>query len=286
MRSVFGMRFSAAIAVAAGFATLFAEPAFADRDSVKNAKSWSYQLTGDMASTRKSNADVAVVDPDHAGNAERYKAKSSGGKRSVLAYISVGEAEEGRSYMKGSKQSWNTGRTQGWSGNYAAKYWDEDWKRIVKSRVRDALAKGYDGVYLDRVDTYENTKAPGGSREQMVKLVKEVAAEARSKKSNAAVVVQNAEELLTDKSYVSAIDGIAKEDLYHGINHRGERNSQSNVNASKSYLKSAKSQGKAVFVVEYLNGDTAGKVADEARRDGFVPNTRAPRNLSRTQSDD
>lgn len=260
-------------------------PASADRDSVRNAKSWSYQLTGDMASTKRSNADVAVVDPDHAGSAERYKTKASGGKRPVLAYISVGEAEEGRSYMKGSKQSWNTGRTQGWSGNYAAKYWDEDWKRIVKSRVRDALAKGYDGVYLDRVDTYESTNAPGGSREQMVKLVKEVAAEARSKKGNAAVVVQNAEELLADKGYVAAIDGIAKEDLYHGINHRGERNSASNVNSSKSYLKSAKSQGKAVFVVEYLNGDTADKVAGEARRDGFVPNTRAPRNLNKTAED-
>ena len=266
-------------------AIAFAGPAWADRETVKNAKSWSYQLTGDMASTKRSNADVAVVDPDHAGSAEKYKSKAKGGKRAVLAYISVGEAEEGRSYMKGSKQSWNTGRTQGWSGNYAAKYWDEDWKRIVKSRVRDALAKGYDGVYLDRVDTYENTKAPGGSREQMVKFVKEVAAEARSRKSNAAVVVQNAEELLTDKSYVAAIDGIAKEDLYHGINHRGERNSQSNVNSSKSYLKSAKSQGKAVFVVEYLNGDTADKVAGEARRDGFVPNTHAPRNLNKTAED-
>ncbi|MEQ1614365.1 MAG: endo alpha-1,4 polygalactosaminidase [Hyphomicrobiaceae bacterium] len=265
---------------------LAATPALADREAVKNAKSWSYQLTGDMASTKRSNADVAVVDPDHAGDANRFKSKANGGKRQVLAYISVGEAEEGRKYMKGSKQSWNTGRTQGWSGNYAAKYWDEEWKQIVKGRVREALAKGYDGVYLDRVDTYENVKAPGGSREQMVKLVKEVAAEARAKKGNAAVVVQNAEELLNDKGYVAAIDGIAKEDLYHGINHRGERNSQSNVSASKSYLKKAKSDGKAVFVVEYLNGGTADKVADEARRDGFVPNTHAPRNLSRTREDD
>lgn len=260
---------------------LLASPAHADRDQVKRAKSWSYQLTGDMSSTKRSNADVAVVDPDHAGNASHYKKKSDGGVRPVLAYISIGEAEEGRRYMKGSNQSWNTGRTQGWSGNYATRYWDEDWKRIVKARVREALDKGYDGVYLDRVDTYENVKAPGGSREQMVKLVNEVATEARSKNQNAAVIVQNAEELLTDKRYLQAIDGVAKEDLYHGINHRGERNSQSNVSASKKYLNVAKSEGKAVFVVEYLDGSTAGKVADEARRDGFVPNTRAPRNLQK-----
>jgi cysteinyl-tRNA synthetase len=256
-------------------------PAHADRDQVRQAKSWSYQLTGDMSSTRRSNADLAVVDPDHAGDASRYKMKPNGGSRPVLAYISIGEAEKGRSYMKGGKQHWNTGRTQGWSGNYAVKYWDEDWKRIVKSRIRAAMAKGYDGVYLDRVDTYENVKAPGGSRAEMVRFVKEVASEARSAKRNAAVIVQNAEELLNDRGYVAAIDGIAKEDLYHGIRHRGERNSSADVAASKRYLGSAKQAGKAVLVVEYLGGATAEKVADEARRDGFVPNTRAPRGLNR-----
>jgi cysteinyl-tRNA synthetase len=270
--------------VALGLATAFAAtPALADRDTVRKAQSWSYQLQGDLSSTKRSNADVAVVDPDHAGSADKLKTKANGGKRAVLAYISIGEAEEGRSYMKGSKQQWNTGKTQGWSGNYAVKYWDEDWKRIVKQRVREAMAKGYDGVYLDRVDTYERVKAPGGSRQEMVKLVKEVAAEARSKRGNAAVMVQNAEELLNDKGYVSAIDGVAKEDLYHGIGHDGRRNSRGDVESSKKLLKNAKSQGKAVYVVEYLGGDTAGKVAGEARRDGFVPNTRAPRALNKAQ---
>jgi hypothetical protein len=36
---------------------------------------------------------------------------------------------------------------------------------------------------------------------------------------------------------------------------------------------------KAVFVVEYLSNSTAEKAAGEARRDGFIPNTRAHRNL-------
>lgn len=275
-------RTGASVVLGLGLALVATTPAAADRDAVKQAKSWSYQLTGDMSSTLRSNAELAVVDPDHAGNASKYKSRADGGKRPVLAYISIGEAEEGRKYMQGSTQSWNTGRTQGWSGNYAAKYWDENWKRIVTARVREAMDKGYDGVYLDRVDTYQSIKAPGSSREQMVKLVREVAAAARSKNSNAAVLVQNAEELLQDKGYVEVIDGIAKEDLYHGIKHRGERNSQSDVNASKSYLNAAKAQGKAVFVVEYLDGGVASKVADEARRDGFVPNTRATRNLSKS----
>lgn len=273
--------------LAAGLAALgTTSSAYADRSSVRSAKSWSYQLTGDLGSTKRSNSDVAVVDPDHAGSPSKLKRKGSGGKRAVLAYISIGEVEEGRAYMKKGSGKWNTGRTQGWKGNYAAKYWDEDWKRIVKSRVRKAIAQGYDGVYLDRVDTYENVKAPGGSRKEMIKFVKEVAAAARSERVNSAVMVQNAEELLTDKSYVNAIDGVAKEDLYYGIKHDGRRNSKSDVAWSKSLLNNAKKQGKAVYVVEYLNGSPANQAKSEGDSDGYVSNTRARRGLERVADGD
>jgi cysteinyl-tRNA synthetase, unknown class len=273
----------------AGWALLIcclATPAVAGRETLKEARSWSYQLQGDMASTARSNADVAVVDPDHTGNPKRLKTKANGETRDVLAYISIGEVEEGRAYMKakGSKR-WNTGQTQGWEGNYAARYWDEDWKAIVKQRVSKAIDAGYDGVYLDRVDTYERVKAPKGSRAEMIKFVKEVADEARGKRGNAAVVVQNAEELLSDKSYVNAIDGVAKESLYYGVKGKGVRNSDADVSASRKMLKQAKDNGKAVLVVEYLSGDASSDAKSSARRDGFVGNTRASRQLESAQND-
>lgn len=266
-----------------------ASPVLADRASIKDAKSWSYQLQGDMRSTAKSDADVAVVDPDHTGDPRKLKTKRNGEKRDVLAYISIGEVEEGRAYMKkGGKKSWNTGKTQGWEGNYAAKYWDEDWKGIVKQRVGKAIAAGYDGIYLDRVDTYENVKAPKGSRKEMINFVKEVAAEARAKRGNAAVVVQNAEELLSDKGYVDAIDGVAKESLYYGVKGKGRRNDAQDIDASRKLLRNAKKEGKAVYVVEYLKGDgsSSSKAKAEAERDGFVGNTKASRQLETAQDDD
>ena len=270
-------------------ACLTASPVLADRDSIREAKSWSYQLQGDMRSTGKSDADVAVVDPDHTGNPSKLKTKPNGEKRDVLAYISIGEVEEGRDYMKKhGKKSWNTGKTQGWEGNYAAKYWDEDWKGIVKERVGKAIEAGYDGVYLDRVDTYQNLKAPNGSRHEMIGFVKEVAEEARSKRGNAAVVVQNAEELLSDKGYVASIDGVAKESLYYGVKGKGRRNDDSEIATSRNYLRKAKDEGKAVYVVEYLKGEAraASKAKAEAERDGFVGNTHASRNLETAQDND
>ncbi|MEQ1716845.1 MAG: endo alpha-1,4 polygalactosaminidase [Hyphomicrobium sp.] len=261
------------LAAAAGLLALQAGPAAADRTSVRNAKSWSIQLQGDHRSIAKRNSDVAVVDPDEVRNPGSLKKKASGGKRAVLAYISIGEAEEGRGYMKKKGKRWLTKESQGWQGNYKVRFWDEEWKGIVKSRVRAAIAAGYDGVYLDRVDTYESMKAPGGSRTAMIKFVKEISEEARGTRSNAAVAVQNAEELLSDNGYIDTIDAIGKEDLYHGIHHDGRRNNAGAIKSSVANLKKAKNKGKGVYVVEYLDGERAQKVKSEARRDGFVAST-------------
>jgi cysteinyl-tRNA synthetase, unknown class len=266
---------AATIATWAGLAG----PAAADRDLVRNGKSWSIQLQGDARSIQKRNSDVAVVDPDEVRNPAKLKKKASGGKRAVLAYISVGEAEEGRAYMKKKGKTWLTKDGQGWSGNYKVRYWDKEWKSIVKQRVRAAIDAGYDGVYLDRIDTYEGMKAPGGSRKEMVKFVKEITAEARSRKKNSAVAVQNAEELLTDNDYVDTIDAIGKEDLYHGINHDGRRNNSGAIKASVDLLKKAKARGKGVYVVEYLQGENARQAKNQARKNGFVAST-GRRNLS------
>lgn len=272
MRNKLSLHAAAAAAIAA-LMTLSA-PAFADRDQVRNGKSWSIQLQGDARKLKQRDTDVAVVDPDEVRNPNGIKTKKSGGKRAVLAYISVGESEDYRKDVKHARnKSWTTNNSTGWKGNKTVKYWDPEWQRIVKKRVRAAIDAGYDGVYLDRIDAYEQVKAPKGSRAEMVKFVKEIAAEARSRKKNAAVAVQNAEELLTDGSYVDAIDAVGKEDLYHGVKHDGRRNAKDGVKWSKNLLNKAKAKGKGVYVVEYVGGGTAKKVKDEARRDGFVAST-------------
>lgn len=255
-------------------AAALASPAAADRDRVASGKSWTLQLDGDTRSIRKRNADVAVVDPDEVRNPSTLKTKASGERRAVLAYISVGEAETYRSYMKKGTKRWLTDREQGWAGNKVVKYWDPEWKKIVKSRVRAAMDAGYDGVYLDRIDSYESIKAPNGSsRSEMVKLVKEVAGEARSRKHNAAVAVQNAEELLDDRGYLATIDAVGKEDLYHGMRHDGRRNSKESVRWSEKLLNKAKASGKGVYVLEYVEGKAAKSVRSEAKRAGFALST-------------
>ena len=273
-----------AAAALAGLAALSSStPAAASQSIIRSAQSWTYQLQGNLGNAASSNADVVVIDSDTAGSASRFKTKPNGGRRAVIAYLSVGEAEAWRGYWKSccasGSPSWLTSRTQGWAKNYVVKFWEPGWKAIVFARVASAMAKGYDGLYLDRIDTYESVKAPGGSRPEMIQFVREIVSRARSVKGDAAIIVQNAEELLTSDSYVAVIDAIAKEDLFHGVNHDGRRNPASMIAGSLGPLQRAKSRGKAIFVIEYLSGSSAGSVAAEIRRQGFVPNF-AGRSLS------
>jgi cysteinyl-tRNA synthetase, unknown class len=265
-------RFCLGGALLAGATVAASAAADAGQSMVRSAQTWSYQLTGNLGNIAGSYADVVVVDADAGGNASRFNKKPGGGRRAALAYLSVGEAEKWRGYWKsccsGSQPSWLTYNTQGWAGNYVVKFWEPGWKAIVAQRVREIFAKGYDGLYLDRIDTWERT----GSKAQMIQFIREIASQARGLKGDAAIMVQNGEELLDNGSYVSTIDAIAKEDLFHGVNHDGKRNPASMVSGSLQLLNRAKSQGKKIFVVEYLSGGSASSVAAEIRKQGFVPN--------------
>lgn len=270
---------------ACGALLMGASPAHAGRSELRAAKSWAYQLQGNTGALAGSNADVVVVDLDQAGGlVERLKRKPGGGRRQVIGYLSIGEAETYRSYWKrccaNGSPSWLTNKTQGWAGNYVVRYWDPAWKAIVRQRLDAMIAAGFDGVYLDRADTWERMRGDNAhARAAMIALIKELSAAARARKSDFAIMVQNAEELLSDRSYAAAIDAIAKEDLFHGIHHDGRRNAAADISSSVRDLKRAQASGKAIFVVEYLKGESTGRVRAEIQAQGFIPFF-GPRNLA------
>ena len=91
------------------------------------------------------------------------KTKDNGGSRLVIAYMSIGEAEDYRYYWD---PEWNTSPPEwleeenpNWQGNYKVRYWYSEWQSIIfgnetsySKRIIDA---GFDGVYLDIIDAFE-----------------------------------------------------------------------------------------------------------------------------------
>lgn len=279
------------------------DAAAARQTLISRAGSWGYQLSGlEPAIAGRSPYDLLVLDATTGHTAERpfradeiaaLKHKSDGTRRLVVSYLSIGEAEDYRAdyftaeYLTEDAPDWLLGENPQWKGNRLIRFCEEGWQRTilgddtgrnVYNSVEPApltrlIELGLDGVYLDRVDVYQEVaRACPDAAKRMVRFVRRLAEQARSLKPDFIVILQNAEELLADDDMMSAIDAVAKEDLFYGVNHDQHANSRDEVQASLALLRRAKAAGRPVFVVDYLR-DRA-KIADARRRieaEGFVP---------------
>jgi cysteinyl-tRNA synthetase len=116
-----------------------------------------------------TNYDALIIDLYFDENAltssdiTALSTKQNGGSRLVIAYMSIGEAEDYRSYWQ---QGWKVGspsfikkENPNWKGNYKVMYWDPEWQTIIYgndgSYVKKILDAGFDGVYLDIIDAFE-----------------------------------------------------------------------------------------------------------------------------------
>jgi len=91
---------------------------------------------------------------------EKLKKKPQGGKRLVIGYFSIGEAEDYREYWKDAWDkkwpAWISYENENWEGNYIVKYWSKEWGGIVGKMLSKFIDTGFDGVFLDTIDTYES----------------------------------------------------------------------------------------------------------------------------------
>ncbi len=117
-----------------------------------------------------TNYDLLIMDlffEDAAFTKEevmQLRKKANGGKRLVVCYMSIGEAEDYRYYWqnswnkKNNKPKWLGEENPNWKGNYTIKYWYPEWKNIIYGRENAYLDKiisaDFDGVYLDIIDGF------------------------------------------------------------------------------------------------------------------------------------
>jgi cysteinyl-tRNA synthetase, unknown class len=299
-----GLAVGAATAVAQTrpAAPIPATPLSAKPDSVAAntaIRSWGYQLQGPNPDVLASVPyDAIVIDYSRDGRDEtalttadvaRLKVKPDGKPRVVLAYMSIGEAESYRFYWKRrwsdfwlipnviTAPAWRGNLNGDWGGNYAVRYWEPEWQAIIigDGGYLDRLVKaGFDGVWLDKVDSSLEDVAAGRStaKADMIAFVKSIGDKGRRLKPGFRVFPQNAEALLSDPGYRAAIDGIGKEGLLYGEDGPHKPNSPALVAERVALLRQLVAEGKPVLAVEYL--DKPAEI-DAARAQivgyGFVP---------------
>jgi cysteinyl-tRNA synthetase, unknown class len=260
-------------------------------------KSWGYQLQHlDIGRAANAPFDLLVVDYAKDGSddtalkpaeIERMKRTPDGSRRRVIAYMSIGEAESYRFYWdeawKQQHPGWLLGENPEWRENYAVCFWDPGWQKLMCGGEGCYLDKiidaGFDGVYLDKCDVYEDLKARHkreartrpGIEKDMVDFVEQISRYAKSRAPGFAVIMQNAEALLSDARLRGAIDGVAKESLMFGLEGPEKKNPADEFDYARDQLDLLKADGKPVFVVEYIaNPARVSEAAEMARQRGYI----------------
>ncbi|KYH39350.1 MAG: hypothetical protein AYL28_000740 [Candidatus Bathyarchaeota archaeon B23] len=203
--------------------------------------------------------------------------------RLLLAYINLGYAEEWRDY-------WSEIGGGGWvhepteyEGEYFVEYWRPEWRDVILTLVEEAHGIGFEGVLLDNVDASTTLRElrPTWSRglepeESMINLVEEVSRAAKQRygvEFKVYVNLGSALRLLGDERFLSSIDGILREELWHTYGDGGSlKTPREEAEETLRYLREARGRGKTILVADPLE---SGEEAEEFRalclEEGFKP---------------
>ncbi|MFT3787191.1 MAG: endo alpha-1,4 polygalactosaminidase [Tepidisphaeraceae bacterium] len=267
--------------------------------SWSNVKSAAYHLQNiGPAAVAASKYDMVVIDASRDGSdggrftkdeVTQMKGADAATAKRVVAYISLGEAENYRGYWQ---KSWNKAKNRpawigpenpDWPGNFKVRYWDDAWQAIVKQQIDAMIDRGYDGVFFDVVDGYEfwQPDRPQAGTE-MANLVASLSTYAKQKSGNTdfGIFANGGEALWSQPGYMNALTGQAKEDVWYDDNAKVP---VADTREVVKTLRRFKDAGKLVFVIDYPTVQS--KIDDfylKCETTGFLPYA-SDRDLDRLQ---
>ncbi|MBI2339307.1 MAG: endo alpha-1,4 polygalactosaminidase [Deltaproteobacteria bacterium] len=263
----------------------------------------------DIDELAASGYDLVVIDYSSDGSDESaftadeiQELKDAG--MIVLAYMSIGEAEEGRFYFE---DDWVDSDTKeildtapdflaesnpDFPDNFKVRFWEEEWQNIIfgtpdgndESYLDRIIDAGFDGVYLDIIDAFEFFGPDGemperpSAGEDMIDFVIAMADYARNDRGveNFLVFPQNGATILDEDGsdeYLEAADGIGAEDTFYiGDEDIDNDLDLDNADFITPYLDQFVDAGKTVLAVDYLTDpDKIDDFYERAQGRGYIP---------------
>ncbi|HTK12083.1 MAG TPA: MJ1477/TM1410 family putative glycoside hydrolase [Ktedonobacteraceae bacterium] len=245
---------------------------------------WVYWLdTPNLQQIAATNFELAVI--DYSANNTVFSAqqitalRQATCQRRVVAYLSIGEAESYRPYWQA---GWQTGNPSwlgtpdvNWAKNYWVNYWDPAWQQTIYHYLDAIIAAGFDGIYLDRVDAYQEHYAAGHEND-MVNFVTNIAQYARTHSplgDDFGIIVQNAEGLAVNHpDYVHLVTGIGREEVYVKAMNKPTSDAARARTEQRLDLFRQGSRGQLVLTVDYTDqADLVSEAYEQSQAKGYVP---------------
>lgn len=204
--------------------------------------SWAYYLKDPvLLAIETAPFSLFVIDVENENTVFTKKQISKLQKtKKVFAYLSLGDAEDYRSYWKPlwnqKKPKWLGNEHPLWKGNFSVQdLLNKEWLEITKQQLDNVISVGYDGIVISGLGLPDSNKFLTKIQEYL-----------KSKKSSLKVYVQ-------DYIYADSklIDGVVKQGLIYNIDGSSSKATQQELKELLKY----KNEKKEILVVEYVTGE-------------------------------
>jgi len=289
-------------------------------DRLSNVQNWMFQIQeldedGAVETLAATEYDMLVIEAGYNFSEWAYdtrqiiaklKNKPDGKSRMLLAYVDIGQAEDYRDYWqddwsapvgnrRGNPDFLITIDPDGWSGNFPVAYWNDDWQSLwlgTDGIVADLARFGFDGIFLDWVEAYDDDMVRKAAVElgvspenSMITFVEKLGDAGKAINPNFLVVAQNAIYLIDadPDRYTKAIDALAVEDTwFHGWgdsdwddpdggDQRDRHDEEYSTTARLAQISLYQKAGLPIFSVDYaLRESNVEKVYNEAPLHGLI----------------
>ncbi len=207
-----------------------------------------------------SHYDLAIVQPGTL-DAAQLRALHENGTRAV-AYLTIGELDPKDPDAARVDPAWVLGKNANWGSSFMDAS-QPGWRALVEERADALLKAGYDGLFLDTLDTADAyPKTAGG----LVQIVQDLRA-----RHPDAVLVQNRGFSLLNQTAPS-IDAVMFESFSSTYDFKTRRYGA--VDGDPSFVQAVSDRGLKVLALDYAlptQTDLISRTYQRARSFGFVP---------------
>ncbi|MFK7861632.1 MAG: bifunctional glycoside hydrolase 114/ polysaccharide deacetylase family protein [Granulosicoccus sp.] len=236
-------------------------------------RSAAFYYGADPAIDELSQFDRIILEPDNI-SATQLKALTAQGAQ-AYAYVSVGEVGKHRSYARQMKPEWIMGSNPAWQ-SAVLDLANHELRSFLLNRVGELARQGYQGVFLDTMDSFNIVAdTPEQKKQQRAGLVELIVEFARAY-PKLSIIANRGFEVLDDIAI--HLDAVVAESLYAGWNNEKAHYVEISEDDRRwllTRLEHVKNNlDLEVIVIDYVapaERDNARQVARRIARHGFVP---------------
>ena len=237
-----------------------------------NISSWAV-FYGSKLPTNAPTYDLYIF--SNTSHPDLQNLKSSGKK--VVGYLNIGEIrQEDSLFGRARRDSLLIDKNQNWPGSFRIKIGSNKWhKLIIDEMLPEILSRGFEGVFLDTVDTaeyLEEEKKLSGQVSGAVELIKKI----RNKFPNLIIILNNGL-FLTDR-VGSTIDALVVEDVYSLYDFKEKKYrlasqewTQKRLIPLKAFQKKFKKPVLSLDYLEPFDKKSIKIVTNMAKTENFIP---------------